>query len=138
MNKNIKIAKELVRLAKSLMATTNFDAFKWDFWFQEINPSFIKIFFCCVLADADNYEEYDIKDYGSLFESVRSSISNIDGVKSVSKLTKCKQDKYPDIEVADSFEMTVGLNNFGDDLSNIVCDDIAATLTNEFDFTDGN
>lgn len=121
MSKNIKIAKELVRLAKSLVSNVeDRGGYDWIGWVEDIQPDNIMVYF--------SYTPYeDSRDDGqshlSDLNSVKNEIKSIDGVKSVSSIQKHESD-------FGLYIMNVNLVNFGDDISSIVADDISLTLSN--------
>lgn len=122
MNKNIRIAKQLVKLAKSLLATVDDrGGYKWIGWVEETHPDNIVVYFSYSPNEA--FFGDDGKKHLSDLDAVRNDIKDIDGVASVSPAMKHESD-------FGTFVVNVKLNKFEDDISSIVADDIELELAN--------
>lgn len=121
MDRNIKIAKELVRLAKSLVSNVeDRGGYDWIGWVEDIQPDNIMVHFSYT-----PYEDSrdDGKSHLSDLNAVKDEIKSIDGVQSVSSIQKHESH-------FGAYVMNVKLVNFGDDISSIVADDIDLILSN--------
>lgn len=121
MDRNVKIAKALVKLAKSLVSTVDDrGGYDWVGWVEEIQSDHLTIYFSYT-----PYEDSsdDGKSHLADLNAVKDEIKSIDGVKSVSSINKHASQ-------FGTYVMNVQLVNFGDDISSIVADDIDLILSN--------
>ncbi len=121
MNKNVKIAKELVKIAKSHVSTVeDRGGYDWIGWVEEIQPDHLTIYFSYTpYEDSRDDGKWHLSDLNVITDEIKS----IDGVKSVSSIQQ-------HASCFGTYIMNVQLVNFGDDISSIVADDIDLILSN--------